>query len=577
MNKRFLMPSPKNRLTVPIALLLALGQWACTAQQYVPFPYTIEKDVVAQKAAVVTAHPLATKVGLDILRRGGTAADAAVAVQFALAVVYPQAGNIGGGGFLIYRKAEGETAALDFREIAPITSTETMFQDSAGNVLTKRSRFGAFASGVPGTVDGMVEAHKRYGRLPWADLVLPAITLADKGYQITEREAKQLNEEKFNFIRNNKTTPVFVKVEAWQPGDWLIQKELASTLRYIAGSGRAGFYDGPVATMIVREMERHNGPMTADDLKNYASVWRKPLEFEWRRLRIIGMPPPSSGGILLQQMLGMLGDADLGADGFHSAAAAHRMVEVERRAYADRSEHLGDPDFYKVPQKGLVQAEYLKRRMADFSAEKATPSQGVRAGTPKLSEETTHFSIVDAEGNAAAVTTTLNDSYGSRVVVAGAGFILNNEMDDFSAKPGAPNLYGAIGGTANAVAAGKRPLSSMTPTIVLENGQLSLVVGTPGGTTIPTTVFQVLLNVYAFRLPLAQAVHAKRFHHQWVPDEIQIEDGALPDDVLAKLGSMGHKVKVRTPIGRVEAIQRMPDGRLRAVADDRGDDAAGGF
>lgn len=559
-------------------LLWTLVHVSCTAQTYIPFPYTIEKDVSAKKGAVVTAHPLATKVGLDILRRGGTAADAAVAVQLALAVVYPQAGNLGGGGFMIYRKAEtGETTALDFREKAPAAATETMFQDSAGNVLPNKSRYGVFAAGVPGTVAGLVETHKRFGRLPWADLVAPAILLAEKGYQITEREAKQLNEEKFTFLRNNRITPPFVKVEPWEAGDWLIQKDLAATLWRISNEGRKGFYEGLTAEMIVQEMARKNGPMTAEDLTNYRSVWRKPLEFDWRGLHIIGMPPPSSGGILLQQMLGMLGDADLRADSFHSAAAVHRMAEVERRAYADRSEHLGDPDFWPVPQAGLVHPDYLKARMADFSPEKATPSKGLRAGAPKTSEETTHISIVDAEGNAAAVTTTLNDSYGSRVVVQGAGFILNNEMDDFSAKPGAPNMYGAIGGPANAVAPGKRPLSSMTPTIVLRDGQLSLVVGTPGGTTIPTSVFQVLLNVYEFGLPLPQAVHAKRFHHQWAPDEIQIEEEALPAGVLEKLQSMGHGIKVRTPIGRVEAIQRLPDGRLRAVADDRGDDAAGGF
>ena len=566
-----------NIRVLAFSLLFVLGLGACTAQTYVPFPYATEKDVPADSAAVVTAHPLATRVGLDILRRGGNAADAAVAVQLALAVVYPQAGNIGGGGFLVYRSAGGETAALDYREKAPAAATETMFQDSAGNVLDNKSRYSAFACGVPGTVDGLYETHKRFGRLPWANLVAPAILLADKGYQITEREAKQLNDEKYTFAKINRVFPPFVKMDVWEPGDWLIQKDLANTLRFISSYGRDGFYGGITADLIVREMERQGGPMTADDLKNYRSTWRKPLEFDWRGLHIIGMPPPSSGGVLLQQMLGMLGDADLHTDGFHTAAVVHRMVEVERRAYADRAEHLGDPDFWAVPQAGLVRPDYLKTRMADFSPDKATPSKGLRAGVPKVREETTHISIVDAEGNAAAVTTTLNDAYGSRVVVNGAGFILNNEMDDFSAKPGAPNLYGAIGGRANAVAPGKRPLSSMTPTIVTRDGRLSLVVGTPGGTTIPTSVFQVLLNVYVFNLPLPEAVHTKRFHHQWLPDEIQIEEGALPDDVLEKLKTMGHAVKVRTPIGRVEAIQRMPDGRLRAVADDRGDDAAGGY
>jgi gamma-glutamyltranspeptidase / glutathione hydrolase len=562
------------RLLIPFLLLVATH---CRTQTYVPFPYAIEKEVVADSAAVVSAHPLATQVGVDILRRGGNAVDAAVAMQFALAVVYPQAGNIGGGGFLLYRGANGETAALDYREKAPAAAYEKMYQDSNGNVLADKSRLGIFACGVPGTVDGMYEAHKKYGRLPWVNLLAPAIVLADKGYQITELEAKQLNEEKFNFIRQNKMTPVFAQHESWQPGDWLIQKDLAGTLRLVANYGRDGFYTGITAALFVQEMEKQRGLITAEDLKNYHSQWRTPLEFDWRGLHIISMPPPSSGGILLQQMLGMLGDADLHTDSFHSASAVHLMAEVERRAFADRAEHLGDPDFWAVPQTALVHPKYLKLRMADFSPKKATPSASVRAGRVKSSEETTHCSIVDAEGNAVSVTTTLNDSYGSRVVVNGAGFILNNEMDDFSAKPGAPNLFGAIGGRANAVAPNKRPLSSMTPTIVTKGGQLSLVVGTPGGTTIPTSVFQVILNVYAFEQPLREAVHGKRFHHQWLPDAIQIEEGALPDTVQAQLQAMGHTIKVRTPIGRVEAIFRQTDGKLRAVADNRGDDAAAGF
>ncbi|MCB0534111.1 MAG: gamma-glutamyltransferase [Lewinellaceae bacterium] len=558
-------------------LLLVFGPLFLTAQKYIPFPYAIEKEVLADSAAVVTAHPLATRVGLQILRQGGNAVDAAVAVQFALAVVYPQAGNIGGGGFMVYRAADGQTAALDFREKAPAAATETMYQDSLGNVLPNKSRFGIFACGVPGSVDGMWEAHKKYGQLPWAQLLGPAIELADKGYQVTEREAKQLTDEKVNFIKNSKIVPVFVHMHPWETGDWLIQKELANVLRRIASNGRDGFYTGPTAELIEYEMKRQNGLMTREDLENYHSVWRTPIEFDWRGLHIISMPPPSSGGILLQQMLGMLGDMNLGAAGFHSVPAIHRMVESERRAYADRAKHMGDPDFWAVPQKTLGSPEYLKTRMADFDPEHATPSAGVQAGAAHVSEETTHFSIVDAAGNAVSITTTLNDSYGSRVVVGGGGFILNNEMDDFSAKPGAPNLYGAIGGKANAVAPDKRPLSSMTPTIVTRDGQLSLVVGTPGGTTIPTSVYQVILNVYAFGLPLKEAVHNKRFHHQWAPDEIRIEEGAFSEEVIEQLQQMGHTVVERTAIGRVEAILRQADGKLRAVADDRGDDAAAGF
>lgn len=564
------------RCTLLFVLFFSVGL-TLQAQKYIPFPYSIEKDLLADSAAVVAAHPLATRVGISILRQGGNAVDAAVAVQFALAVVYPQAGNIGGGGFMIYRSAKGQTAALDFREKAPAAAAETMYQDSAGNVLPNKSRFGVFACGVPGSVDGMWAAHQKFGRLPWAQLLAPAIELADKGYQITQREAEQLVGEKPNFIRNSTMVPVFIKMHEWEAGDWLIQKELANTLSRIASSGRDGFYSGPTAAMIAAEMQKKNGLITLDDLKNYHSVWRTPLEFDWRGLHIISMPPPSSGGILLQQMFGMLGDTDLRTARFHAVPAIHLMVEAERRAYADRAKHMGDPDFYKVPLKTLGSAKYLKSRMADFDPERATVSADVQAVDIKTSEETTHFSIVDAEGNAVSVTTTLNDSYGSRVVVSGAGFLLNNEMDDFSAKPGAPNLYGAIGGKANAVAPHKRPLSSMTPTIVTQNGQLSLVVGTPGGTTIPTSVFQVILNVYEFDLPLREAVQNKRFHHQWLPDKIQIEAGAFSDETIEILRRMGHTVEVRDPIGRVEAIYRFPKGKLRAVADERGDDAAAGY
>ncbi len=562
-------------------LLFVLGLLHCcagTTQSYIPFPYNIEKEIVADSAAVASAHPIATWVGVEVLKRGGNAVDAAVAVQLALAVVYPQAGNLGGGGFMVYRSAAGKTAALDYRERAPAAAHEKMYQDTAGNVLTEKSRFGALACGVPGSVDGMYEAHKRYGRLPWASLVEPAIGLADKGFQITEREAQLLNSERNNFIRYNRLTPAFVKMEPWEAGDWLIQKELAATLRRIADKGREGFYDGPTAQMLVAEMEKQGGLITLEDLRQYRSVWRKPLEFDWRGLHIITMPPPSSGGLLLAQMLGMLGNADLKAQGFHSVGAVHCMVEVERRAYADRAQHMADPDYWAVPVDTLLHPNYLLARIADFDPKRATPSQQIMAGVfGTMSEETTHLSIVDAEGNAVAVTTTLNDAYGSRLVVPGAGFILNNEMDDFSAKPGVPNLYGAIGGKANAIAPGKRPLSSMTPTIVLRDGQLSLVVGTPGGTTIPTSVFQVILNVYEFGLPLQEAVHNKRFHHQWLPDVVFHEEGTFSEEVQQQLEAMGHRLQLRGPIGRVEAIMRQTDGKLRAVADDRGDDAAGGY
>lgn len=557
-----------------IAFLLPFSGYA----QLAPFPYQINKEVTADTAVVVTAHPLATKVGLDILKKGGNAIDAAVAVQFALAVVYPQAGNIGGGGFLIYRDAKGKKVlALDFREKAPAAATEKMYQDSLGRVQPNKSRIGALACGVPGTVDGMWEAQFYHGRLSWGEVVTPSIELADKGFQITEQEAQNLNAERLTFVRNSTISPAFVKYQDWKAGDWLIQKELAQTLRRIAGDGREGFYKGATATLIVKEMEKKGGLITLEDLKAYKSVWRTPLEFDWKDMHIITMPPPSSGGIILRQLLGMISEYPLKSYGYHSAQAVHLMTEAERRAFADRAEHMGDPDYWKVPLKTLTDPVYIKARMADFKADSASNSNNIIAGAIKESEETTHYSIVDREGNAVSVTTTLNDSYGSRVVVSGAGFILNNEMDDFSAKPGSPNLYGAVGGKANAIAPSKRPLSSMTPTIVTKNGKNWLILGTPGGTTIPTSVFQVIVNVAEFGLSLPDAIQGKRFHHQWKPNQISIEEGCFSEEVQAKLEKMGHKIHDRGPIGRVEGIIKLPDGKWQGVADQRGDDAAAGY
>jgi gamma-glutamyltranspeptidase/glutathione hydrolase len=537
------------------------------------------KEAVGDRAMVVSAHPLATEVGVDVLRRGGNAIDASVAVQFALAVVYPQAGNIGGGGFLVYREKNGAVSTLDYRERAPRAATETMYLDSAGQVLPDKSRFGVFAAGVPGTVDGMWEAHRRYGRLPWKSLVEPAVRLARQGFRITASEAKNLNAERAAFVRYSTTPSAFVRDgNDWKEGDRLVQRELAATLKLVADLGREGFYTGATAALVVAEMQRQRGLVDAEDLRAYRSVWRQALEFDYRDVHVITMPPPSSGGIILRQLLGMTELYPLKDYGFHSPAAVHLMAEAERRAYADRAVHHGDPDYWKVPVKGLTDPDYLRRRMADFDPQRATPSAQIDAGQPKESTETTHYSIVDADGNAAAVTTTLNDSYGSRVVVGGAGFILNNEMDDFSAKPGAPNLYGAVGGKANAVVPGKRPLSSMTPTILTRGGQVWMVVGTPGGTTIPTSVYQIIVNVAEFGLTLPEAVRAGRFHHQWLPDAIQIEPGGLPAATQQRLQQLGHTISVRSgPIGRVEAIIKLPDGRWQGVADTRGNDAAKGY
>jgi gamma-glutamyltranspeptidase / glutathione hydrolase len=567
-----------SRLFNSFLLLLAIAAGSrAAAQPVIPFPYQIEKELVADSAMVVTAHPLATRVGVDILRQGGTAIDAAIAVHFALAVVYPQAGNLGGGGFLVYRSKSGQFDALDFREKAPAAATTDMFLDSLGNPIAAKSRFGALAVGVPGAVDGMWTTHKKYGKLPWSSLIEPAVVLAEKGFQITEQEANNLNKERMNFVRHSNIMPAFVTMSNWSAGDWLLQKDLGKTLRRIQSEGREGFYANATAALICYDMRQRGGLITEADLANYRSVWRKPLEFDWQGLHVVTMPPPSSGGIILQQLFRMVEQHPLQSFGFQSVAATHLMVEAERRAYADRKKHMGDPDFWPVPVRGLTDSAYLLSRMKDFDPTKATPSSGVLPGVPPTKENTTHYGIVDAQGNAVSVTTTLNDSYGSRMVVSGAGFILNNEMDDFSAKPGANNLYGAVGDTANAILPNKRPLSSMTPTIITKNKKLAMVVGTPGGTTIPTSVFQTIVNVYVFGQPLREAVHNKRFHHQWNPDKIFVEEGGLSEEVIARLQAMGHTVEMRGPMGRVEAIMVQPNGKLQGVADNRGDDSAGGY
>jgi gamma-glutamyltranspeptidase/glutathione hydrolase len=530
-----------------------------------------------QNGMVVSAHPEASKVGLDILKKGGNAVDAAVAIQFALAVVYPDAGNIGGGGFLVYRSAKGETSTLDFREKAPAKASRDMYLDASGNAITEKSIYGHLAAGVPGSVDGMVKAHTKYGKLSWSEVVQPALNLAQNGFAITERQVQEFLSMQKSIKKYNPGKNYFVK-DQWTKGELWVQKDLAKTLQLIRDNGREGFYAGEVADLIVAEMQRGGGLISKEDLKNYQSQWRDPLVGTYKDFKIITMPPPSSGGIALLQLLNSVESYPLKRYGFNSDSTIQLLVEAERRVYADRATHLGDPDFYKVPQKQLINPKYSVQRMANFSWNKASPSSDIKAGDVIAeSEETTHFSVVDREGNAVAVTTTLNGGYGSVVFVGGAGFLLNNEMDDFSVKPGTPNMFGLLGGEANAIQPGKRMLSSMTPTILEKNGKLFMVVGTPGGSTIITSVFQTILNVIEFDMGMQSAVNAKKFHHQWLPDEVLVEKGGVDSLVRLKLEEKGYKFRERKAIGRVDAILKTKWGYFEGGADPRGDDTKLGW
>lgn len=541
-----------------------------------PFQYNGNKRVLAKNGAVASAHPLASKVGMEVMREGGNAFDAAIATQLALAVVYPAAGNLGGGGFLVARAAGGETVALDYREMAPSLARRDMYLDAQGNVLPGKSLNGHLAAGVPGTVAGLFESMK-YAKLPFQKLVQPAIDLAEKGFVITEREAASLNGLQADLTAYNTVPNALQKSRPWKSGDTLFQTDLANTLKRIRDNGAAGFYEGTTAQLVVEEMKRGNGIMTLEDLKSYKAKWRDPHVFQYKGYTIVGMPMPSSGGTLLHQMMKMVENRPLATYGFLTPMAVQLMVEAERRAFADRAEFMGDADFVSVPKKGLTDSLYLVERMRDYKPGEAGNSQVTRPGQPPHeSEQTTHLSVIDAAGNAVSVTTTLNNSYGSKTIVGGAGFLLNDEMDDFSAKPGVPNLYGAVGGEANSIAPGKRMLSSMTPTLVLQNGKPFLVVGTPGGTTIPTSVYQTIINIIDFGLSTEDAVNKPKFHHQWLPDEVSVER-TFPAEVRTALEKMGYKIVQRGGIGRVEAIKVLPDGSFEAVADSRGDDAAEGF
>lgn len=546
-----------------------------------PAPKAPRYGVMADTAMVVTAHPEATRIGLDVLRSGGNAVDAAVAVQFALCVSFPYAGNIGGGGFMVLRMADGQATTLDFREKAPAAASRDMYLDSAGNVVPRLSSRGHLSAGVPGSVDGMVRAHAQYGTLPWARLVQPAIDLAEGGYVVTAHQADWLNKQKEEFQQYNPDSSYYLVKPGdlqWQEGERIVQPDLAATLKRIRDQGRAGFYEGETAALLLDEMRRGRGIITQADLDAYAAQWRAPVTGEYDDYRILSMGPPSSGGIVLLQMLGMVEEAPLDQWGLSDPRTYHRMVEAERRAFADRAEFLADPDYWDVPTEALLDEEYARRRMTSFDPAKAGDSDATGHGEPlKEGTETTHYSILDPMGNAVSITTTINSPYGSKVWVKGGGFLLNNEMDDFSAKPGVPNIYGLVGNEANAICAGKRMLSSMTPTIIEKEGKVFMIVGTPGGSTIITSVFQCFLDVAEHGMTMQEAVDRPRFHHQWLPDKISIEPGALPWHVYAALSAIGHAIEPRGPIGRVDAILVHPDGRLEGAADPRRDDTAMGW
>ena len=588
---------PQTMLGLPLSGLRVLGLpllgldllvAACTPARPnsapVVFPDTWrfsadDAPVTAEHAVVVTTDSVASEIGAGIMERGGNAVDAAVAVSFALAVVNPQAGNIGGGGFMVVRMADGTAAALDYREKAPLAATRDMFLDDDGNV-TDKSIVGHLAAGVPGSVMGMWEAHSRFGTLPWAELVEPAASLAD-GFEVYPRFRRNITGSVQGLRRFAATAVIYLPGgRIVDLGETFRQPELAATLRRIRDQGTEGFYGGETADLIVAEMERGGGLITRRDLDEYRAVWRDPIEFTYRRHTIFSMPPPSSGGATMAEMANMLEPYDLGDLPWHSGEMIHLLAEAWKRSYADRNAYLADSDFVDIPLQRMTSKAYAAERGADIS-ERATPSTeiGPGLGAPAEGENTTHISVVDADGNAVAVTTTLNSFFGSKVTVTGAGFVLNNEMDDFTAKPGTPNQYGLVQGANNAVGPGKRMLSAMTPTVVLNpDGELFFVTGTPGGATIITTVFQTIMNVVDYGMNVVQAVNAPRIHHQHLPDQIRFEQGGLPPGVVSDLEARGHTLSERSGIsGDVQAIMVMPDGTLEAAADPRRGGAAVGW
>ncbi|MCX2680161.1 gamma-glutamyltransferase [Galbibacter sp. EGI 63066] len=538
-----------------------------------------EIGLVKDNALVVSARVEASKIGADILQQGGNAFDAMIATKFALAVSFPFAGNLGGGGFLVYRMNDGTTGTLDFREKAPLAATKNMYLDSMGEVLPEKSRVGALAVGVPGSVAGLFAIHEKFGSMPMEKLIQPAIDLAKHGVVVTEKQARRIKSYQDLIIEVNGDSILFSNT--FEKNDTIKYKALAKTLEAIKERGKDGFYKGEVAQKIVDIIQKNGGLITLEDLEKYEAVWRDPIVFDYKDLKVISMAPPSSGGVTLAQIMKMIEPYNLAEFKHNSVKAIQLITEAERRAYADRNYFLGDPDFSQIPENVLISSDYLNERMSSFSFDQATPSSEVSHGEVEIveSDQTTHFSIVDQFGNAVSVTTTLNGAYGSKLFSEELGFFFNNEMDDFSAKPGIPNMFGLTGAEANSIAPEKRMLSSMTPTIVEKNGKLLMVVGTPGGATIITSVLQTILNVYEFDMGMQEAVNQPRFHHQWLPDEIRIEPNGFDMETISTLKNLGYEINESNSriIGIVDAILMLPDGKMEAGADKRGDDTAVGF
>lgn len=537
------------------------------------------KGLVTEKAMVVSARVEASRIGSEILKKGGNAFDAMMATELALAVAYPYAGNIGGGGFMVYRKSDGQIGTLDYREKAPLAASRDMYLDKEGNVIPGKSTLGANAVGIPGTIAGVFEAHKKFGSLPVKDIIAPVIALAKRGVIVTKKQEARIKRYQQGFTKANKDS--IPMMHDWKEHDTIKYKALAKTLERIAEHGRDEFYKGETAKMIAQFIQDNGGIITEEDLAKYQAQWRTPITFQYDDLKVISMSPPSSGGVCLAQIMNALEPFDLHTYGHNSVRAMQVIVEAERRAYADRSFFLGDPDFVTIPIDTLISKGYTKKRMTSFSFDTPTLSKDLEHGNIEIieSDETTHYSIVDQFGNAVSVTTTLNSGFGSKLYSNELGFFFNNEMDDFSSKPGVPNVYGLVGAKANEIAPEKRMLSSMTPTIVEKNGKLWMVVGTPGGSTIITSVLQTILNVHEFGMGMQEAVNQPRFHHQWLPDVVMIEPNKFDLNVKDSLQKLGYTLDERNSrvLGKVEGILVLKNGKLEGGADPRGDDTAVGF